>query len=715
MKTARHLFALLPVLVCSSAAATGAFVETAAATNSPPTMIQTNLQIEVTARKWTEPLQSVPGAVTIQTADTLEKGGVQDLRDAAHRVPNLTLGDFSVRRLTFPFMRGIGSGRNSPAVTTCIDGVPQLSYSTANQQLIDIDRVEFLRGSQGSLYGRNTLGGVINILPRLPARDPSATLSLSGGDYGLFSARMSTGGPVGAGTTAGSFSAGYSRRDGFTENDITGNSVDNRDAWFGRAQIMWPEQGAWSFRFSVSGEADRDGDYTLYDLASIRAQPYHISRDYEGGSDRDIVQPVFTATYCGRDVDLTSISSFQWWRSHDRTDLDATAADMMRRMSKEDQRDWIEEIRLSSPAAAPVRLGDGTTLRWLAGVFAFKSAYSQRAYSDYRAGAVPMLGLPFPYQQHDDADLDSYGMSLFGQATLTFRERLELGIGLRYDYEHRSAGLRGYADPAIVPPSGTDADETFNQTSPRATIACHLTPDALAYVEAAKGYKAGGFNTQSLPGHTVFNEETSWTYEAGLKTSWLRNRLIANAALFLIDWDNLQMDVPLGTSPGVFYIDNAGRARSRGGELEVTIRPTGRLDLFGGIGLLTTELQPGSSSGGVDVSGNDLPFAPRTSWHAGVEYSQPLCSSMNAFVRLEAIGTGRYYYDAPNGASQGGYTLANARLGVGAGEWRLEAWVNNLFDQDYVPIALPYPLARSGYVGENGAPRTIGVSAGRTF
>lgn len=711
MKTNHRLFT---AAIIAASAIQGAFAQTAT-TNQPASGIRTNLMIEVTARKWVEPLQSVPGAVTIQTADTLERSGVQNLRDAARYIPNLTLSDFSVRRLTFPFMRGIGSGRNSPAVTTCIDGVPQLSYVTANQQLIDVDRIEFLRGSQGALYGRNTLGGVINILPRQPTRDPETVVSLSGGDYGLFTTRVSSGGPIGTGTAAGSIGAGYSRRDGFTINDMTGRDVDNNSAWFGRAQILWPDQGPWRLRLSVSGERDRDGDYTLYDLASIRERPHHIMRDYEGGSDRDILQPALTALYSGSDIDITSITAFQWWKSYDRTDLDATGADMIRRENKEDQRAWTEELRISSPAESPVRLADSLTLRWLVGAFLFDSAYSQRAFNDYRADAVSMLGLPFPYRQYDDADLDAYGASIFGHATITMRERMELGIGLRHDYEHRSADLSGYADPALMPPSSTTASENFNRASPRATLAFHLTPDALVYVEAAGGYKAGGFNTQSLPDQTTFDEETSQTYESGLKTSWFHDRLVANAALFLIDWDNLQMDVPLESAPGVFYIDNAGRARSMGGELEMTLRPIPGLDLFGGIGLLTSEFRPGSTSGGIDVSGNALPFAPRTSWHAGMEYSQLLSGSVRGSARLEAIGTGSYYYDAANSVSQSGYTLANVRLGISAGAWRVEGWINNLFDKDYVPIALPYPLAKSGYIGENGAPRTIGASVSRAF
>lgn len=670
--------------------------------------------ITVSARRWTEPLQSVPGAVTVQTAETLQSAGSRDLRDAAATVPNLTLGDFSVRRLTFPYMRGIGSGRNSPAVTTYIDGVPQLSYATASQELLDTERIEFLRGAQGSLYGRNTLGGVINIVPRLPTRDPAFSWGLGTGSQDSLDARASVSGPVGPDRTAAGMSAGYSRREGFTRNDITGNRLDSRESFFGRAQVLWPDEGPWTYRLSAGAEADRDGDYALGDLATLRARPHHVAHDYEGQSDRDLAQPVFTATRKGDMADFTSTTAFQWWRSHDKTDLDTTPADLIRRDNEESQQAYIEEVRLASPGNTPVALGNNTTLRWLLGGLAFHSSYSQRAYNDYRPGSVGLLGLPFPYQQHDDADLEDTGLSLFAQGTVTLAERLEAGLGIRNDYEHRSADRRSYASLPLMPASGADDSADFNQVSPRASLGLHLTPQALLYGQASKGYKAGGFNTLAIPGHTTYDEETSWTYEAGLKTEWLNRKVTANLAVFHTDWNDLQMDVPAG-APGVFYLDNTSKASSEGGELELTIRPLSGLSLFGGVGLLSSEFGDGSTSGGQDVGGNDLPFAPHMTWNAGTEYSHSLCSRASGFIRLECVGTSRYQYDAVNGASQPGFTLVNTRLGVVSGDWRVEGWVRNLFDKDYVPLAFSYPLAPSGYVGESGAPRTIGVSVARSF
>jgi iron complex outermembrane receptor protein len=683
----------------------------------------TGITVTVTARKWTEPLQDVPGAVTVRSADRLAADGATGTRDAVRDVPGLTLGAFGTRRLTFPYVRGLGSGRNVPAVTTCVDGVPQLSFNTAEQMLLDVDRAEFLRGPQGALYGRNSLGGVINLVPRPPAQAPAGFVALSGGSDGLFGARGGAESPLGLGDLSGGLSGGYERRDGYTKNDLTGRRLDDREALFGRARLDWSGQDPWRFRLSVTAERDRDGDYALYDLGSLRASPHHVRRDFEGSTERDLVQPVFTAERRGEAADFTSITAYQWWRTRDTTDLDCSPFDWIRSDDAARQSAWIEELRLASPAHAPVRLHDRLTLRWLAGLFAFASEETRRATSDYRQDFVNAFypGYVPPFQQHNDADLLDRGLGLFGQTTLALDERLELGLGLRADFEHRSADLRGYGVPPLPPPFvttlDTSAERDFRQLSPQASLGFRLTPEMLAYVQAAKGCKSGGFNAVAPPGKTSFDDETSWNYEAGLKTEWFDRRLTANAAVFHTAWRDLQLDVPAGL-PNQYYIDNAGRATSRGVELELGGRPCERLELFAGGALLDAEFRSGSQSGGMPVTGNHLPFAPRATWHAGAQYTQPLSGDVRAFARVETVGTGRFFYEPSNGASQGAFALTDVRLGVAAGNWRVEGWVKNLFDRDYVPLAFPFPLPGaipSGYVGESGAPRTLGVSLTRTF
>ncbi len=670
----------------------------------PADNVITSLQIEVTARKWREQAQHLPGALTVQSGATLQQAGAQDLREAARTVPNLTLGEFTPRRLTFPYVRGIGAGQNDPAVTTCVDGVPQLSYVTANQELLDIERIEYLRGPQGALYGRNTLGGAINIIPRLPSATPSGSMTLGAGNYGAYEGRFTATGPLGHDGLLGSLSGGYTTREGYTRNDYSGHDLDRREATSSRVQLYLPEQACWDFRLSLTTEQDRDGDYTLYNLDSLRAQPHHVQHDYEGYNDRDLAQPVFTAQRHGDRVDFTSITGYQWWQTDERTDLDTNPADIQRKYTREEFHAWTEELRLASPADQPLQLTDRLTLHWLTGLFAFDSQQTQRALTDYRPGGVPYFLWLAPFQQANDADWNNTGLSLFGQTTCTLDERWELGLGVRDDYEHRTADIHPAAPfPATTP------ERDFNQVSPHASLGYYFTPEALAYVRVSQGFRAGGFNAIT---NATYDQETSWNYEAGLKTAWYHNRLIANLAAFHSDWRDIQVNTPLPDRPNDYYIENGGKATSQGVELELTARPLQRLEIFGSVGLLAATYGQGSHSATNDVSGHDLPFAPHFQWLAGSEYRHPLTSHLQAFLRLEVRGTSRSYYDPSNVESQGSYALVNTRLGLQTEAWLVEAWVKNLCDRDYVPLAIPYgPM----YVGESGAPRTFGVSLTRYF
>jgi len=242
----------------------------------------------------------------------------------------------------------------------------------------------------------------------------------------------------------------------------------------------------------------------------------------------------------------------------------------------------------------------------------------------------------------------------------------------------------------------------------------HWTADLFTYGSATKGYKAGGFNTTAPEDKTIFSPETSWDYEVGAKSSWLKNHFIVNADLFYIDWSHQQLDVPTG-EPSVYYIDNVGSSTSKGAELEATLRPLQNWDIFGGIGYTNAQFSHYLQPSGVNADGNQLPFAPNITWNVGSQYTLPLRASLRTWVRAEVLGTGRYFYDASNAASQSDYIVANFRLGIGGDHWRLEGFIDNAFNTHYVPIAYPFPLAASGYVGENGAPQTVGMRLGFSY
>ena len=227
------------------------------------------------------------------------------------------------------------------------------------------------------------------------------------------------------------------------------------------------------------------------------------------------------------------------------------------------------------------------------------------------------------------------------------------------------------------------------------------------------GYKAGGFNPTSPADQTSYGSETTWSYEIGVKSGWLDDRLALNVAAYDVQWDDLQLDTPNPLIPGRFFIANAGDATSRGAEVELRGLIQPGWSLFGAAGYNDPHFDSGSATQGQNVSGNVLPYAPQTTWNVGSELVRDVGSSLTFFGRAEVVGYGRYFYDATNAQNQASYFLADFRLGLAGARpfaWRIDGWMRNALGENYVPLAFPFPLAASGYVGESGAPRTFGLT-----
>jgi iron complex outermembrane receptor protein len=231
----------------------------------------------------------------------------------------------------------------------------------------------------------------------------------------------------------------------------------------------------------------------------------------------------------------------------------------------------------------------------------------------------------------------------------------------------------------------------------------------------ARGFKAGGFNAASPAGFESYDQEHNWNYEGGVKTSAYGDRLAASLAAFHIDWQDMQVNIPNPFVPAQFFIDNAAGATSNGVEFEVHARPDRSIDLFGSVGFIHARYKDGSVASGVDISGNKLANAPSYTADFGVQYARPLRGQISLIARAEAICYGDYQYDEPNTAGQDAYTLTNLRVGVRGARAFGEVWIRNAFDTTYIPLAFPFPGAASGFLGENGAPRTFGLRAGVTF
>jgi len=669
----------------------------------------------VTAEKEPSDVKDVPASVTAVTATTIRDAGLSAITDAVIYAPNSVFTEFTARKVSNARFRGIGSSPANPAITTYLDGVPQLNSNSSNIELLDVSQIEFVRGPQSPLFGRNTLGGIVNVTtarPSMSAWTGSAIVPF--GNAGLWEARGNVSGPVGDKIAIG-FAAGKQQRDGFTENTITGNTLDSRDGTFAKAQALFVPNSNWEARVIYAYERDRDGDYALGDLDAIRSTPFQVARDHEGFTNRDINNTTVNIRGTGQNFAIESTTGIVTWKTQDDTDLDYSPLPLAIRTNLEEDTQFTQQVRIASPANAPLALGS-TMLKWQAGIEYFNQSYDQDAVNQFGAFVLnPQLN--FPVAMHSpQASIDSNGIGLFGRATLTFNDKADLTAGLRFDHETTDAHLHTFFSPAIAPPNVVAEDQSFNDVSPQFAFGYHVNQQNNVYLSAARGYKAGGFNPAALPGSEAYGEEHAWHLEGGVKSTAAGGKVAMNAAIFFINWDDLQLNVPNPFVPGQFYIANVGGAKSRGVEVDVTARPRSSVDVFAALGFTHATFSEGTMANGADVSDNDLPYTPDYTATFGSQLSHPISSTIGGFARAEIVLTGAFSYDEGNTEGQDRYSIVNLRAGARAKRLFAEVWLRNAFDTSYVPIAIPYPgFAPSGFIGENGRPRTFGITIGTSF
>ncbi len=670
--------------------------------------------VTVTAQKEPADPRSLPLSVTAVPSDTLWQAGITMVGDASVYAPNTWFNEFSARKLSNPFMRGVGSSPANPGVTTYIDGVPQLNANSSSLELTGIEQVEFVRGPQSALFGRNALGGVVNIAsarPSLTEWNGNAIVPL--GNFDSREIRGAASGPIAGGLSVG-FSAGHASRDGFTINTLTGNHLDSRSSTFGKGQLLWVPSQRWEARVIVSGERARDGDYALSDLEGLRRTPFRTARDFEGHTHRDIFNTTITTRRESPRYSLSTTTGLVRWTTEDETDLDYSPIPAARRSNDEEDFQFTQEVRVASAAARPVVLSPAAMLKWQAGVFFFTQDYNQTAVNRL-SPFVLSPQIPFALEQTSPrAALDDRGLGFYGQGTLTVKTTFDVTFGARFDHEHKAAFLETFLVPAIAPGLTIDTDESFANVSPQVAVSYRFQPDAMLYGSVASGFKAGGFNPASPPGSEAYDEEHTLSAETGVKMTWAGGRVAATAAVFFVDWSDLQLNLPNPFVPAQFYIANVNGATSRGVELELNARPTPDVDIFAGFGYTRGRFDTGTVSSGADVSGNRLPNMPDYTFTVGAQASREVRSRLTIYGRGELTAYGAFDYDDRNTQGQDAYTLVNLRAGGRRDRLFAEFWIRNAFDTDYIPVAFPYSSA-SGFIGESGRPRTFGVRAGVVF
>ncbi len=410
---------------------------------------------------------------------------------------------------------------------------------------------------------------------------------------------------------------------------------------------------------------------------------------------------------------MATTTGFVRWTSEDSTDLDYSALPLITRLNNEEDFQFTQEVRLSS--AAPRKLTDQATLRWQAGAFLFTQNYQQDAVNTIAPFVFSPLVDTSVKQYSPVADLEDLGFGVFGQGTATINEKIDVTAGLRVDYEKKDADLKTFFDPALAAPAVLVADDSFSHVSPQVSVAYRLDPTRTVTAPSPAATRLAASIPRRRWAARFTARRRAGTSRPATRRWTERSAVGFQAALFYIDWNDLQLNVPNLQAAQQFFIANVGGASSKGFEFEVPLGPHARPRLFGGLGYTNARFSDGSTANGLDVSDNEIPNTPTVTFNLGAQYGRTM-SFGTVYGRADVVVYGPFEYDELNTQGQDAYALTNLRFGARRNMFFAEAWIKNAFDTNYIPVAFAYgQLAQSGFIGESGAPRTFGLSVGVKF
>lgn len=636
--------------------------------------------ITVTAQKQEENVQEVPMSVSVMTDLDVEDRKIESVRDIADHVPNLLIFQQEGSGNNTPIMRGIYAPPESFLVSTglYIDGIPEITGVGFEDKMLDIERIEVLRGPQGTLYGKGAEVGAINIITRQPDNEFRGKLSLEGGEDEKGKVSLNLSGPIRKDKLFFGLSGLYYTKDGYIENTATGDMINDRKHWFGKGRLRWTPMDELDISLAVSrldydeGEPDmtlgRSGTQ-MFMLPPPRNRKVSSNLDGWNKSSRDSQSLKIAYDLAGA-LSLTSITTHRKYLQHTFIDWDGSPMTLMHGLKDNEYNTLSQEFRLNYSSGR---------LKGLVGFY-----YDQDdtdIYTDVDYGAmVANINRKFKGETY----------AVFANLTYPLAKKLSLVTGLRYETEKKE-----FTDSN----THINLDDSWDQFTPKVALEYSFTPENMAYVSVSQGYRAGGFNALAVsnPRYYTYDSETLWSYEIGTKNSFLDNKLIINGSVYYMDIKDMQVNEQ--ASPEETYLTNAATAKGYGAELEATMKVLDGMTLNGSFGYNNTEFDEFSDVLG-DYNGNKNPFAPEYTYSLGGQYRH----ATGFFARADLVGYGEMFFDKANKHSRDAYEIVNAKIGYEANSFDVYLYAKNLFDKEYNSYGY-----YGGFITLYSPPREIGA------
>ncbi len=670
---------------------------------SLPAHAQVVDEIIVTATKRAEKLTEVPIAISVIGAGDIDKTGIRELSQIDEYVPNVQISNGTDFRSVIT-IRGVGSSSRNigfdSRVGVYVDGVYMGQSPSVNQELLDLERVEVLRGPQGMLFGKNTVAGAISLVSKKPSDEFYGQVSADLGNFNYRELKGMVNVPLGE-TLAAKVSVSKTDRDGYIKNITTGTDLSDRDVLAYRAQLRFSPTDQFEVNLAYDGLTSENtailgeplSDFLGIFPVAVAPETKEVAFDIDPKDERDVNGLMMDMEYeMENGFTLKSISAYRNTEGHQINATDYSNTDVFSIEYTDTFKQYTQEFQFISP-------GD-KRLTYMAGLYYYKQdATTNRdallGHNFYEAFVGPFVSPAFGIDpatvtQAQLAFVANYvgfgaeGSSVFNggevetksiagyiNGSYDINDRLTLGFGGRYSVEDKDANwlLDGRAsgvfkigstgpDPTNPTPLVNSRQDKF--FSPALSLSYALSDDANVYAKYSSGYKSGGFNLDYINAAELaanngleFDKETVDSYELGLKGNYIDGRLKLNLAAFLANYDNYQVNqfVDLGGGSTSIRITNAASVKTQGVEAEFQLYATDDLNFQGSVGLLSAKFNSflGGGTAGADATGNTLPNAPELSASFATTYTRDLPALSSALlVRADVTHTGGYFTTVNN-------------------------------------------------------------------
>lgn len=601
----------------------------------------------VTSQKTEEKAQDVPISMSVFGEVDLDDRLIDDVSEISRFTPGLHTVNAGSSAKSAASMRGFTSDYTSDAsVGLYIDGVPVVDMGSFDETVLDVERIEVLRGPQGTLYGKNTEVGVVNVITKKPDNNLRGMVRVRAGEDDKKEVSFVTSGPIVKDKFFISVSGKHYEKDGFIENVNTGDTVNDRESAYGKLYLRWtPTRKLESSLILTRIKYNNGGPNVDY----AKDKGYEVSNDLENSLEPEITAAAFKLSYELNDnVTLSSLTTSRYYKEKGLLDFDFTDNDMMRFHQKADRK----YKTVSQEFKTNLKFNE---FDLVSGLYLEKKDFDTDIEKD--------LYSTTRYTK-DSQDYKSIGV--FSHLTYNVTKKFSVIGGLRYDKDERES-------KNIL--TGDTAENDWSEISPKFALRYKPSEKFTTYATVAKGYRAGGFNTSAgVP--PTYDQETLYSYEIGLKGTAFQDRVIYDAAVYYMDISDMQVSIYPDPTKG--YKANAAEATSKGIETSATVRVTKNLKIFGGLSYNETTFDKYKDSLG-DYNGNDTPRSPDYNFSTGFVYR----TDKGYYASFDVTGNGTTYLDRENKYKKDPYQLLNGKVGYETEYFDIYAYGKNILDKEY--------------------------------